>query len=73
VGTSFERGSRIVVRWNGQRVGGRISRVLSAWRYRVVTDGNRRLEVSRRDCEPGRPQLRRWRTTSFSSVISSTA
>ena len=53
----LERGARIVVRWNGKRVGGRISQVVSAWRYRVVTDANRRLEVSRRDLRRGREQV----------------
>jgi hypothetical protein len=57
VSKRFERGTRIVVRWNGKRVGGRISQVVSAWRYRVVTDGNRRLEVSRRDLRRGREQV----------------
>jgi hypothetical protein len=57
VSRRFERGTRIVVRWNGKRVGGRISQVVSAWRYRVVTDGNRRLEVSRRDLRRGREQV----------------
>ena len=50
----FERGTRIVVRRDGRRLGGRISRVLSPWRYRVVTDQNRRLEVLRRELTRGR-------------------
>lgn len=50
----FERGTRIVVRRDGRRLGGRISRALSPWRYRVVTDQNRRLEVLRRELTRGR-------------------
>jgi hypothetical protein len=50
----FPHGTRIVVRWDGQRLGGRISRVLSSWRYRIVTDQNRRLEVSRKELRRGR-------------------
>ena len=50
----FERGARIVVRRDGRRLGGRISRVLSPWRYRVVTDQNRRLEALRRELTRGR-------------------
>ncbi|MBI3457172.1 MAG: hypothetical protein HY002_15450 [Candidatus Rokubacteria bacterium] len=53
----FERADRVVVRWNGKRLGGRISRVLSPWRYRVVTDQNRRLLVPRRQLARGRDDV----------------
>lgn len=54
MGVRFERGTRIVLRRAGQRLGGRISRVLSPWRYRVVTDQNRRLEARKRELTRGR-------------------
>jgi len=50
----FETGDRVVVRQNGTRLGGRVSRVVSPWRYRVVTDENRRLEVPWRELRRGR-------------------
>ncbi len=54
MGGRFELGDRVIVRQDGTRLGGRVSRVLSPWRYRVVTDQNRRLEVSRRELHRGR-------------------
>lgn len=54
---AFERGDRVVVRVDGRRVGGRVSRVLSPRRYRVVTDQNRRLEVTRRQVTRGRDDV----------------
>lgn len=54
---SLERGDRVVVRLDGRRVGGRVSRVLSPRRYRVVTDQNRRLEVTRRQVTRGRDDV----------------
>jgi hypothetical protein len=51
------RGDRIVVRVDGHRLGGRVSRILSPTRYRVVTDGNRRFLVSRRDLRRGRDDV----------------
>ncbi len=54
---SFERGDRVIVRWDGAKLGGRISRVLSTWRYRVVTDQNWRLEVPRRQLTRGRDDV----------------
>jgi CHAT domain len=53
-GGRFERGDRVIVRQNGTRLGGRVSGVLSPWRFRVVTDQNRRLEVPKRDLRRGR-------------------
>lgn len=53
----FKKGDRVIVRWDGRRLGGRVSRVLSPWRYRVVTDQNRRLEVSRRQLARGRDDV----------------
>ena len=53
----FEPGDRVIIRWDGTRLGGRITRVLSPWRCRVVTDQNRRLEVSRRQLTRGRDDV----------------
>ncbi len=53
----FEKGDRVIVKWHGRRLGARISRVESRWRYRVVTDQNRRLEVSRGHVTRGRDDV----------------
>jgi hypothetical protein len=54
---AFERGDRVIVRRDGARLGGRVSRIVSPWRYRVVTDQNRRLEVPRRQLTRGRDDV----------------
>jgi len=53
----FELGDRVIIRRDGSRLGGRITQVLSAWRYRVVTDQNRRMEVLRRQLSAGRDDV----------------
>ena len=53
----FEKGDRVIIRWDGTRLGGRVSRAITPRRYRVVTDQNRRLEVPRRQLTRGRDDV----------------